>query len=118
MIRRTLTSLLLCALCWQMAFADPITYRQLRQDAGAAFTRISVPTVLPDASTKTKRKRQQDNQAPRAQESPNHPEFVRLPDGRIVKYGPGVICDENCRSEEHTSELQSLRHLVCRLLLE
>src|SRR5205814_8647976 len=23
-----------------------------------------------------------------------------------------------CRSEEHTSELQSLRHLVCRLLLE
>src|SRR5262245_56338374 len=26
-----------------------------------------------------------------------------------------VICD---RSEEHTSELQSLRHLVCRLLLE
>src|SRR5947199_5734776 len=26
---------------------------------------------------------------------------------------PGVI-----RSEEHTSELQSLRHLVCRLLLE
>src|SRR5262245_64090194 len=26
-------------------------------------------------------------------------------------------CDA-CRSEEHTSELQSLRHLVCRLLLE
>src|SRR5258705_8960732 len=31
--------------------------------------------------------------------------------------------DSNCkpalgRSEEHTSELQSLRHLVCRLLLE
>src|SRR5262245_62400336 len=25
---------------------------------------------------------------------------------------------ERCRSEEHTSELQSLRHLVCRLLLE
>src|ERR1039458_1207349 len=26
--------------------------------------------------------------------------------------------DEIWRSEEHTSELQSLRHLVCRLLLE
>src|SRR5262245_64473516 len=26
--------------------------------------------------------------------------------------------DEHYRSEEHTSELQSLRHLVCRLLLE
>src|SRR5262245_62555553 len=25
---------------------------------------------------------------------------------------------EHARSEEHTSELQSLRHLVCRLLLE
>src|ERR1039458_9828190 len=32
----------------------------------------------------------------------------RGPDGAL---GPG-------RSEEHTSELQSLRHLVCRLLLE
>src|ERR1039458_9325187 len=30
---------------------------------------------------------------------------------------PSLI--SNCsRSEEHTSELQSLRHLVCRLLLE
>src|SRR5258705_8796675 len=26
--------------------------------------------------------------------------------------------DDKWRSEEHTSELQSLRHLVCRLLLE
>src|SRR2546429_4501537 len=26
--------------------------------------------------------------------------------------------DERCRSEEHTSELQSRLHLVCRLLLE
>src|SRR5437899_13064768 len=30
--------------------------------------------------------------------------------GRVVQLG--------VRSEEHTSELQSLRHLVCRLLLE
>src|SRR5258705_2856651 len=29
--------------------------------------------------------------------------------------GPGRVAT---RSEEHTSELQSLRHLVCRLLLE
>src|SRR5262245_64569687 len=31
------------------------------------------------------------------------------------------VGDQQCpivRSEEHTSELQSLRHLVCRLLLE
>ena len=29
-----------------------------------------------------------------------------------------TIATINNRSEEHTSELQSLRHLVCRLLLE
>src|SRR5262245_64146560 len=29
-----------------------------------------------------------------------------------------VIREIDYRSEEHTSELQSLRHLVCRLLLE
>src|ERR1039458_10452007 len=33
--------------------------------------------------------------------------------GYLVYRGVGSI-----RSEEHTSELQSLRHLVCRLLLE
>src|SRR5262245_65308277 len=30
----------------------------------------------------------------------------------------GAPLGDNGRSEEHTSELQSLRHLVCRLLLE
>src|SRR5258705_2414332 len=36
-------------------------------------------------------------------------------------YSTGLRCNELRllkRSEEHTSELQSLRHLVCRLLLE
>src|SRR5437870_11507472 len=28
------------------------------------------------------------------------------------------LADRECRSEEHTSELQSRGHLVCRLLLE
>src|SRR2546425_5145485 len=28
------------------------------------------------------------------------------------------LCTFSCRSEEHTSELQSLAYLVCRLLLE
>src|SRR5438045_7132623 len=31
---------------------------------------------------------------------------------------PGRADPDHGRSEEHTSELQSLRHLVCRLLLE
>src|SRR5437899_6648457 len=32
--------------------------------------------------------------------------------------GYGLPRSQGHRSEEHTSELQSLRHLVCRLLLE
>src|SRR5436853_5494324 len=36
--------------------------------------------------------------------------------GRAVA-GQGAVLS-TLRSEEHTSELQSLRHLVCRLLLE
>src|SRR5262245_39566444 len=32
--------------------------------------------------------------------------------------GGSIINQSSGRSEEHTSELQSLRHLVCRLLLE
>src|SRR3989442_11560860 len=32
--------------------------------------------------------------------------------------GPGDACRGGERSEEHTSELQSRPHLVCRLLLE
>src|ERR1035441_6659743 len=34
------------------------------------------------------------------------------------QHGDAVAAWEAMRSEEHTSELQSLRHLVCRLLLE
>src|ERR1035441_2162040 len=42
------------------------------------------------------------------------------PDTRHPKSQPEVqeAWKKNSRSEEHTSELQSLRHLVCRLLLE
>src|SRR5437899_5822204 len=44
----------------------------------------------------------------------------RVPDVLWVVIGDGPLREElrAQRSEEHTSELQSLRHLVCRLLLE
>src|SRR5262245_49256941 len=35
-----------------------------------------------------------------------------------LKYRPERVSADDVRSEEHTSELQSLRHLVCSLLLE
>src|SRR5258705_2425573 len=43
-----------------------------------------------------------------------HGNICTLPSARILS--PETTCRR--RSEEHTSELQSLRHLVCRLLLE
>ncbi|MGE0104809.1 MAG: PEP-CTERM sorting domain-containing protein [Blastocatellales bacterium] len=72
-IRCILIMIALAACGRTFVLADGITYRQIRQSA-------------------------QDpaDQKPKAQESPTPPEFVRLPDGRIVKYGPGIICDENC----------------------
>src|SRR2546425_8369683 len=36
----------------------------------------------------------------------------------IINLDAGVEIDDVLRSEEHTSELQSLAYLVCRLLLE
>src|SRR5258705_6125387 len=43
-----------------------------------------------------------------------------LPDDRelVPHVHAERVLDRPVRSEEHTSELQSLRHLVCRLLLE
>src|SRR2546425_9498004 len=48
---------------------------------------------------------------------------AQLPDRDLRRPGPGHparpgLQDDQGRSEEHTSELQSLAYLVCRLLLE
>src|SRR5262245_20192076 len=43
--------------------------------------------------------------------------FPGTEDYLVGKSISGVLGDDDTRSEEHTSELQSLRHLVCRLLL-
>src|SRR5262245_62716026 len=43
---------------------------------------------------------------------------LELPPGMELPNLRGLAALTNERSEEHTSELQSLRHLVCRLLLE
>src|SRR5437016_6810310 len=51
---------------------------------------------------------------------PNHPRLRRLASyARAVPCRPGFgFWKLQLRSEEHTSELQSLTNLVCRLLLE
>src|SRR5690606_39707231 len=51
-------------------------------------------------------------------------ESIRAANDEVLyRANPAVVCrrcevDENERSEEHTSELQSRENLVCRLLLE
>src|SRR5258705_965259 len=40
------------------------------------------------------------------------------PEQSVIPQSPADVVVFRARSEEHTSELQSLRHLVCRLLLE
>src|SRR2546422_8221432 len=43
---------------------------------------------------------------------------VSLPPRQREGKSAGIDCAADARSEEHTSELQSRLHLVCRLLLE
>src|SRR5690554_7043524 len=52
-----------------------------------------------------------------------HEKYFDLSENNRLQLRPiapnrGLIYDRNGRSEEHTSELQSRPHLVCRLLLE
>jgi hypothetical protein len=78
-LRRVAAVSLICCALAQSVPADPVTYQQLQQNNQGQG-----------------QSQQSQSQSGVAQESPNHPEFVRLPDGRIVRYGPGVLCDETC----------------------
>src|SRR5690625_6158168 len=49
-------------------------------------------------------------------EDPLVRQFAHLPEDRYTSASVRAVIDQ--RSEEHTSELQSRGHLVCRLLLE
>src|SRR5262245_64841761 len=46
------------------------------------------------------------------------PSLRKIADASVANSGEEKLMAVTLRSEEHTSELQSLRHLVCRLLLE
>src|SRR5436305_12764975 len=54
----------------------------------------------------------------RSRPRPQGPDDVRADDGRLLDLHPQPGHRAGHRSEEHTSELQSRPHLVCRLLLE
>ena len=98
MVRRVFISILLTALVAHTALADPITYQQLNPGVGASFTRV--PTAISSAQDIALNtghpKLSTDSGGKDSRDSVNAPEFVRLADGRIVKNGPGIVCDENC----------------------
>jgi hypothetical protein len=108
-LRRIAIVLLICCTLAHGVLADSVTYQQLQQNQGGRAAATS-PTAALAADQNQPQNNQgqnpqsQSSQSPQssqsqggvAQESPNHPEFVRLPDGRIVRYGPGILCDENC----------------------
>lgn len=97
LLRHLAVGLLLCGSATQSVLADSITYQQLQQNQpGDTVTRASVPLVARTTGQQNQGQNPPNQSGGTAQESQNHPEFVRLADGRIVRYGPGIICDQNC----------------------
>ena len=80
----------LCVLLVMQAQAAPITYQQVSNQVGQSTQQ---PT------TDAKGVNSQTAQA-KTSESSDRPEFVRLADGRIVPYGPGVVCTDDCVQSE------------------
>ncbi len=101
-VRRVATVILTCCIVAQSALADTVTYQQLQQTQGSRVRSVAAARANEQNNQgQSSSQSSQSSQSPQsqsgvAQESPNHPEFVRLPDGRIVRYGPGILCDENC----------------------
>ncbi|HWQ35869.1 MAG TPA: PEP-CTERM sorting domain-containing protein [Blastocatellia bacterium] len=89
MWRKFALCILLCGLLTRVIVADPVTYRQIQQDREKQLAGQSA-TSNRSASQGTQ------VQQPQPQSQDETPQFVRLPDGRIVPYGPGAVCTENC----------------------
>jgi hypothetical protein len=88
MLRKLCVTILLCASLAAGAQAEPINWHQIGR-ASLGQTRSGANEPLPPFG-----QGQMDQTARTG--SIEQPEFVRLPDGRMVPYGQGVICAENC----------------------
>jgi hypothetical protein len=100
MVRRVYICILLTALVTHTVLADPITYQQLSPGVGASFSRVPTvvhnsPSDAPDV-VMNPGKLPTDRAGKDSRDAVNAPEFVRLADGRIVKNGPNIVCNENC----------------------
>src|SRR5439155_4660423 len=74
---------------------------------------------LPNRSESQLRHRHRKQQRSDARQTDSRPQLESTPAfaSRAVRY-LNIVKIRSMRSEEHTSELQSRGHLVCRLLLE
>ncbi|MCI0392356.1 MAG: PEP-CTERM sorting domain-containing protein [Acidobacteria bacterium] len=102
-IRQAVVCVAVCCIAVQGLLAETITYQQLRQDQGGrTLTSAPIPAsartnqTLPNYRERQGQDPSLQDQAPREVEISPPPEFVRLHDGRIVRFGPEMICDENC----------------------
>src|SRR5262245_58182412 len=93
--RRAPVVMLICSVITQVVLADTVTYQQLQQrQESRPRLMAGAPTVVRAQNQDQKGKQSQNppaqseqSESSAARESPDHPEFVRLPDGRIVRYG-------------------------------
>ena len=90
---RLIATIILCGVLAVSAQASPINFSHIgdaqsgRQTNGSATSQAS--TNSSDAVN-----------ASLTVESLDHPEFVRLADGRMIPYGSGVICSDACVESE------------------
>lgn len=88
-MRNLTLRLVLCFLLVVNAYAAPITYEQVLQQQKQA---TPPPTTTPSGNPPATQSK--------ATEGGDRPEFVHLADGRIVPFGPGVICSDDCVQSE------------------
>jgi hypothetical protein len=107
MLRKTLVVIVLTVCLSAGALADPIRWQQLERGTTPQQTWTGAgQSVAPLAAPA------EPEQQPVAADEP--PKFVTLPDGRIVPYGPGAICTEDCLEgfEEKTVRRPNIWYVV------
>ena len=90
MLRKTLVVMALTVCLSIGVAADPVRWQQLER--GATQQRTNVNTTQ---AVRTTTAPAELTQQPVAADGET-PKFVTLPDGRIVPYGPGAICTDDC----------------------
>lgn len=92
-VRNLAASLLTVLLLLPSVQADPINYYQFPSNVKT----IQSPDKPRTVSSTNSVPAQIDPPLPAiSQPGDELPGFIRLPDGRLVPYGPGVVCTENC----------------------